>query len=353
MGDITEVVNGDTSNYAGLQTALTLRNFHGLSSVLGYTWSHALSIADNNNGGFGTDAYNLGIDYGAAGSDLRHRFSLAPTYAIPGSNAFHGLLEGWKVAGTFLYQVGRPLSFTMTGGSNPDFTGTNRLTSRWDLNGDASDFETTYITTVAGGVRNPILPQYYPGCGTSIATDATCANLIYASAAAKTAAQNVAVPSLTNLNARTGKLFTAADMAVNNPACIAAAQGSQLKMAMLRSLGCWVSGNGASVLTPPALGTFGSSTKGQFQGLPFWQANASIIKRQKLTERFSGEFDFEVFNLLNHPNFSQPSGTIGTSCTMAACAFDTITTTPDVGASNPILGTGGPRRMQFGVKIIF
>ncbi len=351
MGDITTVVNGDTSNYDGLQTSLTMRNFHGLSAVAGYTWSHAFSIADNNNGGFGTDAYNLNVDYGNAGSDLRHRFSLAPTYSIPGRQGFHGLLDGWKLNGSIRYQTGRPLSFTMTGSANPDFTGTNRLTSRWDLTGDAGDFVTTRQTTVANGVRNPILPQYYPGCGTSIATDPTCANLIYSSASAKASAQ--ATPTSSDLNARTGKIFTAADMAVNNPTCVAATNGNALKMAMLRSLGCWVSGNGASVLTPPALGTFGNSTKGQFHGLPFWQADASITKRQKLTERFSAEFRYEVFNFLNHPNFAQPNGTIGTSCTMAGCAFDTVSNTPDVAATNPIIGTGGPRRMQFGVKIIF
>ena len=30
------------SNYDGLQTTLTSRNYHGLSMIAGYTWSHAL-----------------------------------------------------------------------------------------------------------------------------------------------------------------------------------------------------------------------------------------------------------------------------------------------------------------------
>jgi len=87
--------------------------------------------------------------------------------------------------------------------------------------------------------------------------------------------------------------------------------------------------------------------------LNFGQVDASITKRQKITERWSTEFRYEVFNVLNHANFAQPSGTIGTSCTAASCAFQTITQTPDVQATNPIIGTGGPRRMQFGLKIIF
>jgi len=30
------------SNYDGLQTTLTARNYHGLSMIAGYTWAHAL-----------------------------------------------------------------------------------------------------------------------------------------------------------------------------------------------------------------------------------------------------------------------------------------------------------------------
>jgi len=351
ISDVTQVINGDTSNYNALQTSVTLRNFHGLSSVTGYTWSHALSIADANNGSPGTDAYNLSVDYGAASSDLRHRFSIAPTYSFPSMKGFHGLLEGWKLNGTFAYQTGRPLSFTSTG-STADFAGMNGSTTtayRWDLTGNSGDFTTNYAANV-GVVRNPKLAQYYPGCATTNATDPTCANLIYTSPANLQAAQHPAGNAPVNgkdINARTGQVFTAADMAVNNPTCVKDAAS----LATLRAFGCWV--QGGSVLTPPALGTFGNSSKNQFHGLPFWQADASVVKRQKMTERFSGEFRFEVFNFFNHPNFAQPSGTIGTSCTATSCAFQTITRTPDVAATNPIIGAGGPRRMQFGVKIIF
>ena len=142
--------------------------------------------------------------------------------------------------------------------------------------------------------------------------------------------------------------FTSADLSVNNPGCVAAAASQ----ATLRAFGCWV--QGSSFLTPPALGTFGNSGKGTFRGLDIWLLDFSVSKRQKFTERSSGEFRAEVYNIANHPIFAQPSGAIGTSCTTAACGFQAIpTTTPDVAASNPVLGSGGPRRMQLGVKIIF
>jgi len=261
MGDVTSIVNGDVSNYNGLQTTVTVRNYHGLSAVMGYTWSHALGISDNNNGGFGTDAYLRSLDYGATGADLRHRFSIAPTFQIPGRTGAHGLLEGWKLNGSYRFQTGRPLSFTQSG-SAYDAAGTNmggsgRAAPRWDLTGPASDFKTDYAVQ-NGNVRNPKLAQYYPGCGTSAVTDPSCANLVYASLGALNTAQTAAIPNPNDINARTGKFFTAADMAINNPACTSAAGSSQAKLAALRAFGCWVEGN--AVLTPPAPGTFGNST---------------------------------------------------------------------------------------------
>jgi len=63
--------------------------------------------------------------------------------------------------------------------------------------------------------------------------------------------------------------------------------------------------------------------------------------------------------VLNHPNisnpfggpggdntFTDPSGTGGTS-------FGFRPQTPDVTSSNPVLGSGGHRAMQLGLKIIF
>jgi hypothetical protein len=274
-----------TSNYNGLQMTLTARNFHGLSVVSGYTWSHALEISGANNSGLPTDSYNPSYDYGQASGDVRHRFTLAPTYAFPGRQGYAGLLEGWKMSGAFRYQVGRPLNFTY----NRSFQGTNRATSRWDLFGDPGDFQMDPY--------NVDIPEFLAG--------------------------------------------GAGGPAMSNSLCT----GHAASQATLQAFGCWVDGN--SALTPPALGTFGNTSRGMFTGLPFWSLDMSVAKRQRLTERFSVEFRVELYNTLNHPAFDDPGTGLQT-----ADSF-TVDATPDVGATNPFLGSGGPRRFQFGAKVTF
>src|ERR1019366_4010700 len=63
------------SNYNGLQVTLNSRNFHGLSMVAGYTWSHALDdVGANWDFGFGSglpqNAYNPGAEYANSDFDV-------------------------------------------------------------------------------------------------------------------------------------------------------------------------------------------------------------------------------------------------------------------------------------------
>jgi len=324
MADIVRITNGDVSNYNALQTSLNVRNFHGLSMVSSYTWSHSLEMSSNNNSGLGRDTYDRTRDYGTTNGSVSHKFSLSPTYTFPAVSGYGGLLDGWKVNSVFRTQSGRHLGFAQ----NNDYAGTGRNSNTWDLAGSYDDFKTDEALNI-GQRRNPNLPQFYAGCSVSKVTDPNCNTL----------------PA--GINPRTGATYVAADMAVNNPACTSAANS----VATLRAFGCWV--QGSSVLTPPALGTFGNARR-DFTGLSVWLLDLSVAKRQRLTERFSAEFKAEFFNALNHPIFNQPNGTIGTSCTQSSCGFMTVPgTTPDVGANNPILGSGGPRRIQLGMKVNF
>src|SRR5215831_15437672 len=54
----------------------------------------------------------------------------------------------------------------------------------------------------------------------------------------------------------------------------------------------------------------------------------------------------EFFNVFNHPNFTLPNVTVNSG------AFGTIASTVDVANGNP-LGDGGPRIVQFGLKLMF
>ncbi len=64
--------------------------------------------------------------------------------------------------------------------------------------------------------------------------------------------------------------------------------------AALYRWGCFVQGN--TIMVPPALGTIGNMTRDMFRGNHFYNWDASVIKDWRFTERFAGEFRFEVFN---------------------------------------------------------
>jgi hypothetical protein len=315
---IVRVWNPHTSNYNSLQMTLTARNFHGASFTSGYTYAKALDVASSSGTFLQSDAYNVGLDYGRASSDIRQRFTFSSTYQIPGRMGYGGLLEGWKVNGVFRYQTGRP----WTPSANRDFAGTgtrgNNI-SRWDFTGDRSDF--------AADLFDDSTPGFFPGCPVRADLDPTCSTL----------------PG--GINPRTGVDYTAQDMAVNNPTCTAAASSP----ATLHAFGCWV--QGSSAITPPAPVTYGNLMRGIFDGPTYWALDFSVTKRQRISERFEAEFRAETFNTFNHPAFAQPTGGLG--CTSSACAFGTVDATPAVDATNAFLGTGGPRRMQFGFKLIF
>ena len=102
LGNIFNMANVYRSNYNGLQATLNSRNFHGLSMVAGYTYSHALdNVGANWDFGYGSglpqNAYNPGAEYANSDFDVRHRLTLSLTYAIPGKKGYAQALEGWEL----------------------------------------------------------------------------------------------------------------------------------------------------------------------------------------------------------------------------------------------------------------
>jgi Carboxypeptidase regulatory-like domain len=97
----------------------------------------------------------------------------------------------------------------------------------------------------------------------------------------------------------------------------------------------------------PTPGTFGSSGRNTIIGPRLHIVDLSVGKTTKLNDRFTTQFRAEAFNLFNRANLSLPN--VG----FDAANFNTITATPDTDLGNPRLTDGGPRVIQFGLKVIF
>ncbi len=83
----------------------------------------------------------------------------------------------------------------------------------------------------------------------------------------------------------------------------------------------------------------------------------SVAKIWTLKERYSAQFRVEFFNLFNRTDFAIPGsggggGNAGSDPSKGLSGgFGYAQSTPDQG--NPVLGSGGPRHIQFGLKLNF
>jgi hypothetical protein len=129
----------------------------------------------------------------------------------------------------------------------------------------------------------------------------------------------------------------------------------QLAIASLTNLGCYAQGN--SILVPPPFGSYGTSGRNLWRDAGFKNLDLSVDKAIKFSDRFSAQFRAEFFNLFNHPIFCNPNGVAGgansTPGDPSGQPFGAAGSTPDVCASNPEIGSGGPRSIQLGLKILF
>jgi hypothetical protein len=103
--------------------------------------------------------------------------------------------------------------------------------------------------------------------------------------------------------------------------------------------------NTAAFVAAPK-GSFGNAGRNTVIGPRTNSADFSVLKSTRLHERANLQFRAEFFNIFNHPNFTLPNVTVNSS------AFGTIASTVDVANGNP-LGDGGPRIVQFGLKLMF
>jgi hypothetical protein len=99
----------------------------------------------------------------------------------------------------------------------------------------------------------------------------------------------------------------------------------------------------------PAKGTWGNLGRDIARGPGYYEIDTALQKSFAITERLKLKFRTEAFNLLNHPIYASPSGSIGSNPASPSSGFGRITSVLNTGA----VGTGTPRRLQFALRLDF
>jgi hypothetical protein len=311
LGFINMMSNQYRSNYNGLQVTATQRLSHGVSFLAGYTYSHALDASSTNQNQFlPQDSTHPGLEYASSDYDIRHRFTLSLTYAIPGRKSFAQMLQGWQLNSVVTFQTAQPWTVNDT---VDNIDGTNENAGRWDFFGNPSDFTSN---------QNPFIYCTGPASGNCTQNISNGNPIVFSDQ------QTIAMWNMCSSHPNTTTQF-----------------------------GCYVRGN--SVMVAPALGTFGTMRRNMFRDAGFRDLDLSVTKDWKFSERFKAQFRAEFFNVLNHPSFANPYG--GTSG-YGPGAFDDPSSigsfgcgcaTPDQAGGNPVVGSGSNRAMQLGLKLSF
>ncbi len=312
LSTIQYLTDDEYSNYDSLQASLAERVSHGLYFSVGYTYSHALDMgSDELMDQLLMDARHPKLDYSNAGFDARHSLTIVWTYAIPAIKAPGQLLQGWQINSAMTFLTAFPWAAV---DSTDDVSGTGDLQDRWTLVGTPSDFKVGGLSTVPCFAFSASSKFGKTGC--TIGLPQACIN-------AATAEPNG--PAGSNGLPSTG-------------------------IAQLDAIGCYV--QGSSVIVPPAQGTFGTMSRDELRSsIPFYNWDFSIFKSWKFKDRLTAQFRAEFFNLINHPQYQdQGQGSGNTSSLGAPASFGNAQA--EAGAPS-ITGTGLPRRIQFGLKLIF
>jgi hypothetical protein len=83
------------------------------------------------------------------------------------------------------------------------------------------------------------------------------------------------------------------------------------------------------------------------RGFDLVQMDLAVRREFPIHENLKLQFRAETFNLFNHPNFGSVS-TMGPNFGLA-----TATLANSLGVLSPLYQAGGPRSMQFALKLIF
>ena len=100
---------------------------------------------------------------------------------------------------------------------------------------------------------------------------------------------------------------------------------------------------------PPA-GEQGTEGRNDIPGFGLTQFDVSLARKFSLTERVQLQFRTDAFNILNHPNFTNPAAAVFSGPTQRSSAE---MLNQGLGGLNPLFQQGGPRSLQLSLRLTF
>lgn len=110
--------------------------------------------------------------------------------------------------------------------------------------------------------------------------------------------------------------------------------------------------NPAAFSAPPQ-NVQGDVPRNFLRGFGFSQLDLAVRREFAPNERTRLQFRAEAFNALNTPNFADPSGTAYTYSFDSTFGLATRMLNTSLGGLNKLYQVGGPRSLQFGLKLAF
>jgi Carboxypeptidase regulatory-like domain len=261
--------SGGDDRYNALQMSL-VRNFsNGLTMNMQYTFGKSEgTTAGSNEARTSAQLENFEADRGRNNFDVRHNFNISALYELPFGRsgkydfgkAGNLFLGGWEIGGIVNARSGVPVEVLVV---RPDVV-VQCQTATGCPNGAGGIFANGFTANLPSfGASFPALPTGFvavintPGGGAS---------------------RNVRRPNLI----AGANPYLNDDRNIINPAAFSI----------------------------PVAGTYGDLSRNQFSGPNFRQIDMILTKRFHLNDTMNFEFRTEFFNILNTPNFSNPSTTL-------------------------------------------
>jgi outer membrane receptor protein involved in Fe transport len=299
-GVITQEAAVGSSAYHGGAVELLHRFSRGLMLRANYTFAKTMDNSTNDlntsavNPRRPQDSYNLRNEWARSALDVTHKVAITWLYDLPGpnwSNSFaRGAASGWEWTGSYLFQSGQPVTIQsgVDSNGNLDAAGDRAILNSAGSQGVGS--------TVSRVCRDPATGA------TFVATATTPCGATAAAANQNTVGYVANTPNARYIQAGAGAV--------------------------------------------PNLGrnTFNS---------PYFNVwNMSILKNQKLTERFRLQLRVDAYDVFNHPNYTFGNLSVF-QVTTNALSQNYANLNTGSGFLDKTLFDGGSRLIQLGLKLTY